>query len=132
MVFDLLGQVHNKRSPGSALRQEAARRGCSADKTVRVWNYLDMSLELEKTFVEEAFILVPGGLHVLVGFADKLRLYNLLVNDVSACRSLPSRRAASAFSNGGQLFAAVNGSVIWATTLLRGERGQLLADTAEN
>ena len=88
---------------------------CSTDKSVRIWNYGERSAELVKTFSEEAYSIAfhPSGLHVLVGFADKLRLLNLLIDDmrpykefgIKACRE-------TKFSNGGQYFAAVNGNTI--------------------
>ena len=117
MVFELLSNpFHSKAVTGiDACVKKPLVATCSADKTVRVWNYLDMSLELEKTFVEEAFSVSfhPSGLHVLVGFADKLRLCNLLVNDVSAYKEFAVKACRECrFSNGGQLFAAVNGSVV--------------------
>lgn len=42
------------------------------------------TLELYKEFQEEAFniALHPSGLFVLVGFSDKLRLMNLLIDDI--------------------------------------------------
>ncbi|KAJ1339895.1 hypothetical protein BSLG_005430 [Batrachochytrium salamandrivorans] len=48
---------------------------CSSDKSVRVWNYLEMTSELVKYFPEEAFSVSihPSGLYILVGFSDKLR-----------------------------------------------------------
>ena len=117
MVFELLSNpFHSKAVTGiDACVKKPLVATCSADKTVRVWNYLDMTLELEKTFVEEAFSvsLHPSGLHVLVGFADKLRLCNLLVNDVRAYKEFAVKACRECrFSNGGQLFAAVNGSVV--------------------
>ena len=55
----------------------------------------------------------PSGHHVLVGFADKLRIMNVLDNDIKpyaefsikACREVR-------FSQGGQTFAAANGATI--------------------
>ena len=117
MVFELLSNpFHSKAVTGiDACVKKPLVATCSADKTVRVWNYLDMTLELKKTFVEEAFSVSfhPSGLHVLVGFADKLRLCNLLVNDVSAYKEFAVKACCECrFSNGGQLFAAVDGSVV--------------------
>ena len=42
------------------------------------------SLDLHKEFPEEAYsvALHPSGLFVLVGFSEKLRLMNLLINDI--------------------------------------------------
>ena len=47
---------------------------CSLDRTVRVWNYLDHRLELWRSFSEEPHSVAfhPSGLHVVVGFSDKL------------------------------------------------------------
>ena len=88
---------------------------CSSDRSVRVWNYLDKADEIVKFFPEEASSVAfhPSGLHVLVGFADKLRLCNLLMDDIRPYRefSIKGCRECS-FSNGGKYFAAVNGSVI--------------------
>ncbi|KAF1329363.1 hypothetical protein FI667_g5923, partial [Globisporangium splendens] len=88
---------------------------CGLDKTVRVWNYLDRCCEVAKQFAEEAHSVSchPSGLYLLVGFADKLRLMNILMDDirpfkefaVKACRECQS-------STGGHLFAAVDGSTI--------------------
>eukprot|EP00898_Chlorokybus_atmophyticus_P003830 jgi/Chlat1/4448/Chrsp29S00328 len=57
---------------------------CSTDKSVRVWNYLERTCEMVKFFPEEAHSVAfhPSGLHILVGFADKLRLMNLLMDDI--------------------------------------------------
>ena len=88
---------------------------CSSDKSVRVWNYLDKADEICKYFAEEAHSVAfhPSGLHVLVGFSDKLRLCNLLMDDIRPYRefSIKGCRECS-FSNGGKYFAAVNGPVI--------------------
>ena len=42
------------------------------------------NLELYKEFAEEAYsvALHPSGLYILVGFNDKLRLMNLLIDDI--------------------------------------------------
>ncbi|GLE00303.1 hypothetical protein PINS_up009031 [Pythium insidiosum] len=57
---------------------------CGLDRTVRVWNYLDRSCEVAKQFSEEAHSVSchPSGLYLLVGFADKLRLMNILMDDI--------------------------------------------------
>ncbi len=55
-----------------------------ADRTVRVWNYQDRSAELCKSFAEEPFAVAihPNGFLVIVGFSDKLRLLNLIMEDL--------------------------------------------------
>ncbi|KAI8825817.1 WD40-repeat-containing domain protein [Fimicolochytrium jonesii] len=88
---------------------------CSTDRSVRVWNYLDSSSELVKYFPEEAFSVAihPSGLYILVGFSDKLRLMNLLIDDIRTFREFTIRGCRECrFSNGGQYFAAVHGNTI--------------------
>ncbi|XP_053099420.1 cilia- and flagella-associated protein 57 isoform X2 [Hemicordylus capensis] len=88
---------------------------CSLDKSVRIWNYETNTLDLYKEYQEEAYALAlhPGGLYVLVGFADKLRLMNLLIDDIRVFKDFTVRGCKEcAFSTGGHLFAAVNGNVI--------------------
>jgi len=50
-------------------------------------------LELYKEFAEEAYsvALHPSGLYVVVGFSDKLRLMNLLIDDVRTFREFSVR-----------------------------------------
>jgi WD40 repeat protein len=66
---------------------------CSSDRSIRVWNYLESSSELVKYFNEEAFsvALHPSGLYILVGFSDKLRLMNLLIDDIRPFREFTIR-----------------------------------------
>ncbi|KAJ3354153.1 Cilia- and flagella-associated protein 57 [Entophlyctis luteolus] len=88
---------------------------CSNDKSVRIWNYLDSSNELVKYFSEEAYSVAihPSGLYILVGFSDKLRLMNLLIDDIRPFREFTIRGCRECrFSNGGQYFAAVHGNTI--------------------
>ncbi|XP_066480345.1 cilia- and flagella-associated protein 57 isoform X2 [Tiliqua scincoides] len=88
---------------------------CSLDKSVRIWNYETNMLDLYKEYQEEAYALAfhPSGLYVLVGFADKLRLMNLLIDDIQTFKDFTVRGCREcAFSTGGHLFAAVNGNVI--------------------
>lgn len=88
---------------------------CGMDRTVRVWNIVEQRLDLWKAFQEEPFSLAmhPSGLHLVVGFADKLRLMNLLMDDIRASHELPIKQCREVkFSNGGSMIAAVNGNVI--------------------
>ncbi|KAL5016238.1 hypothetical protein ScPMuIL_005827 [Solemya velum] len=88
---------------------------CSMDRSVRIWNYETCNLELYKEFAEEAYSIAlhPSGLYVLVGFSDKLRLMNLLIDDIRAFKELTIRGCREcSFSNGGHYFAAVHGNVI--------------------
>lgn len=88
---------------------------CSIDRSVRVWNYETNILELYKVFQEEAYSIAlhPSGLYILVGFSDKLRLLNILIDDIRIFKEFTIRGCREcAFSNGGHLFAAVHGNVI--------------------
>ncbi|XP_055956153.1 cilia- and flagella-associated protein 57 [Patella vulgata] len=87
----------------------------SLDRSVRIWNYETCNLELYKEFAEEAYSIAlhPSGLYILVGFSDKLRLMNVLIDDIRTFKEFTVRGCREcAFSNGGHYFAAVHGNVI--------------------
>ena len=50
-------------------------------------------LEIYKVFQEEAYSIAihPSGLYILVGFSDKLRLMNLLIDDIRTFKEFPIR-----------------------------------------
>jgi WD40 repeat protein len=88
---------------------------CSSDHTVRLWNYLDKSAELVRSFTEEAFSVAihPHGLSLLVGHADKLRLLTILLDDMRVIKEFPIKSCRECrFSHGGAMFAAVNSNTI--------------------
>ncbi|XP_068879220.1 cilia- and flagella-associated protein 57 [Aphelocoma coerulescens] len=88
---------------------------CSLDRSVRIWNYKTNTLELCKEYQEEAYTvsLHPTGLFCLVGFSDKLRFLSLLYEDMRIFKEFAVKKCREcSFSNGGHLFAAVNGNVI--------------------
>ena len=88
---------------------------CGADRSIRVWNYLSMQLELSKEFEEtvESVALHPTGMYILAGFSDKLRLMNLLIDDIKTFREFNVRNCIGcAFSCGGHLLAAVSHNII--------------------
>ncbi|KAJ3302044.1 Cilia- and flagella-associated protein 57 [Kappamyces sp. JEL0829] len=88
---------------------------CSADKSIRVWNYNEETSELVKYFPEESYSVAihPSGLYILVGFSDKLRLMNLLIDDIRPFREFTVRGCKECrFSNGGQYFAAVTANTV--------------------
>ncbi|KAI8916406.1 quinon protein alcohol dehydrogenase-like superfamily [Gorgonomyces haynaldii] len=88
---------------------------CSSDRSVRVWNYLEANSELVKYFSDEAYSVAihPSGLYILVGFSDKLRLMNLLIDDIRPFREFSVRGCRECrFSNGGQYFAAVHANTV--------------------
>ena len=88
---------------------------CGTDRTVRIWNYLDKSSDISKAFTEEVHSISfhPSGLHVLAGFSDKLRLMNLLMDDIRQYKEFAIKMCRECrFSTGGDKFAAVNGNTI--------------------
>ncbi|KAJ3192775.1 Cilia- and flagella-associated protein 57 [Irineochytrium annulatum] len=88
---------------------------CSTDKSIKVWNYMTGTCELSKYFPEEAHSvsLHPSGLYLLVGFSDKLRLLNVLMDEFRLFKEFPIRGCKECkFSNGGHIFAAVHGNMI--------------------
>jgi WD40 repeat protein len=88
---------------------------CSLDRTVRIWNYETLSLEVWKEFQEEAHSIAvhPSGLFVLVGFSEKLRLMNILIDDIRVFKEISIRGCRECrFSHGGHLLAAANSNLI--------------------
>ncbi|TYZ58912.1 hypothetical protein PybrP1_009516 [[Pythium] brassicae (nom. inval.)] len=109
---------------------------CGLDRSVRVWNYLERTCEVAKQFAEEAHSVAchPSGLYLLVGFADKLRLLNVLMDDIRPVKEFAVKACRECqFSSGGHLFAAVNGNTIQVFSLfssdlvanLRGHNGKV-------
>ncbi|XP_019854181.1 PREDICTED: cilia- and flagella-associated protein 57 [Amphimedon queenslandica] len=88
---------------------------CSMDKSVRIWNYETNTLDVAKEFQEEAYSVAihPSGLFLLVGFSEKLRLMNVLIDDIRPFKEIMIRGCREcSFSNGGHLFAAANANLI--------------------
>ncbi|XP_042364189.1 cilia- and flagella-associated protein 57 [Plectropomus leopardus] len=115
--FEFLSQAfHSKSITGlSVCIRKPLVATSSLDHSVRIWNYETKVLELYKEFQEEAYsvALHPTGLFILVGFSDKLRLMNLLIDDICTFKEFTVRGCREcAFSHGGHMFAAVNGNVI--------------------
>ncbi|XP_072308119.1 cilia- and flagella-associated protein 57 [Eucyclogobius newberryi] len=115
--FEFLTQsFHSKPITGlSACLRKPIVATCSLDRSVRIWDYETKSLKLYKEFQEEAYsvALHPTGHFILVGFSDKLRLMNLLIDDIRTFKEFAVRGCREcAFSRGGHMFAAVSGNVI--------------------
>jgi WD40 repeat protein len=64
---------------------------CSVDRTVRIWNFQDNTLEILKEFEEEAYALAfhPTGFHLVVAFASQIALMNLFSNDIVPFFKIP-------------------------------------------
>lgn len=88
---------------------------CGQDKWVRIWNYQERKLEVEHIFPEDPLSVAfhPSGFHIVVGFADKLRMLNVFSKSIKAYKELPIKACREVrFSHGGHMFAAANGNVI--------------------
>ncbi|KAI9091829.1 hypothetical protein DFS34DRAFT_596863 [Phlyctochytrium arcticum] len=88
---------------------------CGLDRSVRIWNYMDNSVEVMKYFDDEplSISLHPSGLYILVGFTEGLKLMNVLIDDIRQYWEAAIRGCREChFSNGGQYFAVVHGSTI--------------------
>ena len=84
---------------------------CSIDKTVRIWNYNNKTLEICETFQDEAFSVAfhPSGFHIIVGFTDKVRMMNVFQKTLKTFKEIPIKGCREIrFSNGGHLFACTN------------------------
>ncbi|ORX57709.1 WD repeat-containing protein 65 [Piromyces finnis] len=82
---------------------------CGSDKSIRIWNYLENTNEITKFFNDDIYSvsLHPSGLNILAGFSDKLRLMNILIDDLKPYKEFNIRGCKECkFSNGGQYFAA--------------------------
>jgi len=78
---------------------------CGLDKTVRIWNYNDKTLEVHAVFNEEAYSVAfhPSGFHIIVGFADKLKMMNVFANQIKHYKDITIKACREVqFSNGGQ------------------------------
>jgi len=72
---------------------------------------VEKTCALCKWFNEEAYSIAfhPSGFHLIIGQSDKLRLMNLLMEDMKTYKDIPIKQCRECrFSNGGQYFAAVN------------------------
>eukprot|EP00760_Papus_ankaliazontas_P008130 PhM_4_TR13677/c1_g1_i1/m.19400 len=88
---------------------------CGKDRMVCIWNYNNHSREAYKVFAHEACSIAmhPSGLHILVGFTDRLRFLNLYGDDIREFKNFNVRACVDCrFSTGGQFFALANNAVI--------------------
>ncbi|ETO14419.1 hypothetical protein RFI_22950 [Reticulomyxa filosa] len=88
---------------------------CGEDKCIKIWNYHDKTMLFSKRFEKEPLCISahPSGMHIAVGFHDKLRLMNVLMDDLQIYQDFSIKGCTQVkYSNGGHLLAAVNASVI--------------------
>jgi cilia- and flagella-associated protein 57 len=84
---------------------------CSMDKTVKVWSYkpqTGFNLEVDQGFAEEAYCVAfhPSGFHLVVGFADRIRMMNVFEKTLLPYKDIPIKQCREiVFSHGGHLLA---------------------------
>lgn len=93
----------------TCLRQPLAVT-CSEDNCIRVWEIEKRYCAVSKQFMDPVYCVSihPSGLHIVAGFSDKIRLFNVMIKDLKCFAELPEKMCREVrFSNGGDMFAAV-------------------------
>ena len=56
---------------------------CGSDKYIKVWNYIENTLEISHPFTEESYgvSIHPSGYNIVVGFSDRLKIMNLIIHN---------------------------------------------------
>lgn len=85
----------------------------SIDRTIRLWNYTTWECEISFDCGQEeplSVTLHPSGFHVLVGYKERVRIYNILKDTLKEHRSMPLKNCRNLkFSKGGHMFACAYG-----------------------
>ena len=100
---------------------------CGIDNSVRIWNYEKNNLEVIEFFTEEPYSVAfhPSGFHVVVGFADKLRMMNVFATTIKHYKEIHIKGCKEIkFCNGGHMFAAANGHEVQVFNFYTGENPQ--------
>ncbi|XP_057670540.1 cilia- and flagella-associated protein 57 [Diorhabda carinulata] len=87
----------------------------SRDRSVKIWNYETVELELVQTFEDDIYSvsLHPTGLYAVISFSDKLRFMTIMIDEIILTKEFNIRNCdMTCFSRMGHLFAAANGTVI--------------------
>ena len=98
---------------------------CSLDKSVKIWNYLDYSLENQKVFDQEAAAISfhPSGFHLAVAFPDRVKMLNIQYDDIRVSKDINVKGCTElAYSNGGHYVAIANGTIIQLYSVYTGEQ----------
>lgn len=109
---------------------------CSTDRTVRIWSFDSAGKlivpspqkkdagPLVKTFQEETYSLAlhPSGFHIVIGFADCVKMMNILSNNLEPFKNIQIKNCKEIqFSHGGQYFACQSGQNIQVFKFYTGE-----------
>jgi WD40 repeat protein len=84
---------------------------CGHDNTIRVWNSNSRTLEICESYIDEPLSVAfhPSGLHIVVGFVDKIRIMNVFSRNLKTYYEITIKNCREIkFSNGGHLFACVD------------------------
>lgn len=88
---------------------------CSLDKSVRVWNYVNKSLDICEYQTDQCYAVAfhPSGFHLVVALTDKILMMNVFSKTLRMFKSIAVKQCREIkFSNGGHLFAAINTNTI--------------------
>ena len=88
---------------------------CGLDRSVRVWNYLSRTLQVLQFFSEQPLSVAfhPSGLQLVVGFADCVRVFALLLDELRCIKELPVKACRELrFAHGGHYLAVANGAAV--------------------
>lgn len=88
---------------------------CGRDGRVFLWNHQTNTVEAMRKFPSEALSIAihPSGLHLIVGFPDKLRFMNIYGDDIREFKGFNIRSCTECrFSRGGQFFAAAQSTMV--------------------
>jgi len=100
----------------SLCQQKPLLATVGADRTVRIWNYLKWHCELCQGFQSDDPTCVsihPSGTQIIVGLRERIRMYNIMVEELNLFRELPLKGCRQLeFCNGGHMFAACHGQMI--------------------
>lgn len=109
-------------------RQKPLLFTVSSDKTCRVWNYLKWRCELVHQLSEEPTSVAchPSGFQILIGFKERIRLYNVLLDSLRPCRDIAVKQCREIrFSHGGHMFACAIGISVQVFSSYSSEQGHL-------
>jgi len=98
---------------------------CGHDNTIRIWNYATKTLDICEVYLDEPMSVAfhPSGMHLVVGFIDRVRLMNVFARNIKKYHELTIKACREIrFSNGGHLFACANQHSIEVFRFYTGER----------
>ena len=97
---------------------------CGMDNSVRIWNYEKNKLEVMEYFNGQLGCVAfhPSGFHIVVGFADKVRMMNVFANTIKYYKEIHIKGCKEIkFCNGGHMFACANGHEVHVFNFYTGE-----------